>query len=83
MTGCSGNGAKTALAEGSREAPQGRAGQGSLLLSLLGADWFKKLIGCLTHWLLNDSGQVLCLAGLFFPPSSLNWGQHGARSGQI
>jgi len=45
--------------------------------------WFKKLIGCLTHWLLNDSGQVLCLAGLFFPPSSLNWGQHGARSGQI
>jgi hypothetical protein len=28
MTGCSGNGAKTALAEGSREAPQGRAGQG-------------------------------------------------------
>lgn len=63
---------------GGVEKPPSPPGQDSLLLSLLGADWFKNLTECLTHWLLNDSGQVLCLAGLiFFSPSSLNWEQHG------
>lgn len=53
---------------GRREVERGPTGQGSLLLSLLGADWFKNLTGCLTHWPLNGSGQVLCLDGLFFFP---------------
>lgn len=39
-----------------------------MLLSPLGADWFKNPRESLTHWLLNDSGKVLCLAGLCPPP---------------
>lgn len=70
--GSLGNGAKTPGQKGSRETPIGRD---SLLPSLLCAHWFKNFSESLTHWLLSDSGQVLCLAGLCFSPSSLSWGQ--------
>lgn len=62
---------------------RGPTGQGSSLRSLLGADWFENLSESLSHWLLSDSGQVLCLAWLFFFPSSLNWGQHGEEVEKI